>query len=201
MAYKRKMPYRNSRRNYKKRRITKASRALPPQPNLAIVRKSEIKYEDFSITGTIGAGALSNFDLTSIGAGGSFNQRIGNQIHVLGFDVQGSFGGNGAACDWHFVSPFDNSLPAIGDFRPTQGGPYNRFEGTEWFHRFGGNALNNANNLNLSYRFKFPLQTNYSGDATTAGVRNRLILSLVNHTGGLTIGQVSLTVRVYFQDN
>jgi len=177
---------------FKKRKLS--------QMNYIKKRLRDLKPETKSYTGAVIIAQVNNLaaNFTSmtdgITKGSERNERIGDEIKILGFEITGLVCGDQIG-DCMVLQKLSNDALAVAEFSSNVGSQADpALHKTLW--RYTSDATNYGN-IRYTHRFKYPLIVKYSGNST---LRNELVLAHVNFTGSNMTG-ISMAIKIYYQDS
>lgn len=160
----------------------------------------EIKTnEDYADDFTIGAGTAQITDLTQIGAGTSNSQRTGNVIHVTGIDLRCHVSTQ-RVIQALVLAPHGTTADVL-TYNTCRDGHIDQLK-DEDFKELAllKNYQSTVQHVHYTRRFNPPIRVEFSTNASTTGVKNRIFLiqknidGLANHTG-------SYSYKLYFRDH
>jgi len=177
---------------FKKRKLS--------QMNYIKRRLRELKPETKTYIGAVNIASVADQAVNivsmtdGITQGNARNERIGDEIKILGFELTGLVCGD-ASGDCLVLQKRSNDAVTVAEFSANVGTQCDdATQKTLW--RYTSDQTNYGN-IRYTHRFKYPLLVKYSGDNT---IRNELVLAHPNFTGQAMQG-VSMGIKVYFQDS
>ena len=160
---------------------------------IVVRSKGEAKYDDqnHAVTSGLGSGSL----ITPLTQGDGQGQRIGSKLRISNIEIRWDFT-NASTRDnsgvIRLVIPKDPSATMYSFAAAGQ-----QFDPTQYtvLHEI---YLNPGHNMTGMYRWKGPLNVQFSGDSSTC-VKNHVYLSF-NSKSGATVSDV-VTTRVWYTDS
>ena len=177
-------------------------KSFPPHNSLNLIKNGEVKHIDFVDVAVedLLIQTAHSLDISAIANGTSKSNRLGTDIHILGYEVS-VFTGDGSAIgyrniDSYVCTPTTNTAPGYLDFIGAVGGLPVDKNIRAFDHRTGGG--DSAGPVVFKRTLKYPLKVIFGGTGTF-GIRNRLFVTLVNNTT-VPLQNYTIAARVYFQD-
>jgi len=144
--------------------------------------------------------AIGFIELTSMAAGSTVANRVGNEVEIVKVEIRGCLGTTTFPfySSYHLVTSMDATVPVISDFSSQTGGHYALAKGTELRHQFAGpNASNSF--IRMNWKPKYKWITRYKATGTGDTIRNPIYFVLNNATGGQNLSP-QISWRIWYRD-
>jgi len=165
------------------------------------IKTGEMKYVDINSTyANLVAGSFSTVELTQVAQGTDYNERIGDDITVIGVDIAGTATTNLNELGMYVVQMLDNTPPQNSDFAtgvlglPVKNTIINKY-------CYLGSNLGGPTNFMKKLRFQYPVKVTYNNTAATGSIRNPIYFVWRQYATAGAATDVDFTFRLYYQDN